>query len=126
VVVGVAQRKEVMGMLLQAMVLNGNVAESTFYDQVSGQPKLGYSVNLTVLDMDTDEKYECQLTDGFATLEQLKELKRQGQPADVLRQVAQQLEAELPRKMSTLALQVVRIKGKSGFQKLVCRLAAAA
>src|SRR2546425_5773311 len=107
-VVGVGMKQRSDNMLLQAMVLNGNVAESTFYDQVSGQPKLGYSVNLTVLDMDTDEKYECQLTDGFATLEQLKELKRQGQPTDVLRQVAQQLEAELPRKMSTLALQVVR------------------
>ncbi len=52
-------------MLLQAMVLSGKVAESTFYDQVSGLPKPGYTVNLTVLDMDTDEKYECQLTEGF-------------------------------------------------------------
>jgi len=113
-------------MLLQAMVLSGKVAESTFYDQVSGQPKPGYTVNLTVLDMDTDEKYECQLTEGFPTLEHLKELKRQGQPTDMLRQVAVQLEAELPPKMSTLALHVLRIKGKSGFQKLVCRPATAA
>jgi hypothetical protein len=113
-------------MLLQAMVLSGKVLESTFYDQVSGQPKPGYSVNLTVLDVETDEKYECQLTDGFPSLEQLKELKRQGQPAEVLRQVAGQLEAELPPKMTQLPLQVVRIKGKSGFQRLVCRLATAA
>ena len=93
--------------------------ESTFYDQATGAPKLGYSVKLTVLDTDTDEKYECQLTDGFPTLEHLKDLKRQGQPADVLRQ-------ELPPKMTQLALEVLRVKGKSGFMTLVCRLAQAA
>ena len=113
-------------MILRALTLNGDVLESTFYDQATGAPKLGYSVKLTVLDTDADEKYECQLTDGFPTLEHLKDLKRQGQPADVLRQVADQLRQELPPKMTQLALEVLRVKGKSGFMTLVCRLAQAA
>ena len=71
-------------MVLQGLVLSGQVLESTFYDQMTGQPKPGYSVKLTVLDTETDEKYECQVSEGFPTLEQLKELKKQGQPADVL------------------------------------------
>jgi len=119
-------RKGVVTMILRALTLNGDVLESTFYDQATGAPKLGYSVKLTVLDTDTDEKYECQLTDGFPTLEHLKDLKRQGQPADVLRQVADQLRQELPPKMTQLALEVLRVKGKSGFMTLVCRLAQAA
>lgn len=111
-------------MLLQGLVLSGQVLESTFYDQVTGQPKPGYSVKLTVLDSETDEKYECQVSEGFPTLEHLKELKKQGQPVDVLQQVAQQLQTELPPKMSAIALQVRRIKGKGSFQTLVCSLAA--
>lgn len=112
-------------MLLHGLVLNGDVLESTFYDQTTGQPKPGYSVKLTVLDTDSDEKYECQVSEGFPTLEQLKELKKQGQPLDVLQQVAQQLRTELPPKMTPIALDVRRIKGKGSFMTLVCRLAAA-
>ena len=37
-------------MVLQGLVLSGQVLESTFYDQMTGQPKPGYSVKLTVLD----------------------------------------------------------------------------
>jgi hypothetical protein len=107
-------------------VLSGQVLESTFYDQLTGQPKPGYSVKLTVLDTDTDEKYECQVSEGFPTLEHLKELKKQGQPADVLQQVAQQLQTELPPKMTAIVLYVRRIKGKGSFQTLVCSLATAA
>ena len=113
-------------MVLQGLVLSGQVLESTFYDQLTGQPKPGYSVKLTVLDTETDEKYECQVSEGFPTLEQLKELKKQGQPADVLQQVAQQLQAELPPKMTAIVLHVRRIKGKGSFQTLVCSLATAA
>ena len=118
-------QKENEHMLLQGLVLSGQVLESTFYDQMTGQPKPGYSVKLTVLDTETDEKYECQVSEGFPTLEQLKELKKQGQPADVLQQVAQQLQAELPPKMAAIVLHVRRIKGKGSFQTLVCSLAAA-
>jgi len=113
-------------MLLQGLVLNSQVVESTFYDQMTGQPKPGYSVRLTVLDSETDEKYECQLSEGIPSLDQLRDLKKQGQPADVLAQVAQQLQAELPPKMTHIALQVRRIKGKGSFLTLVCQLAAVA
>src|SRR5579875_287563 len=82
-----------------------------------------FTVKLTVLDVETDEKYDCQLTDGFAMLEQLKDLKRQGQPVDVLQQAAAQLRSELPPKMTQIALEVVRIKGKNNFLTLVCRFA---
>src|SRR5712675_164627 len=118
------KQKENKRMVLQGLVLSGQVLESTFYDQLTGQPKPGYSVKLTVLDTETDEKYECQVSEGFPTLEQLKELKKQGQPADVLQQVAQQLQAELPPKMAAIVLHVRRIKGKGSFQTLVCSLAA--
>jgi hypothetical protein len=115
-----------MMMFLQGIVLSGDVLASTFYDQVTGMPKPGFSVKLVVLDADTDEKYECQVSDGFASLEQLKELKRQGQPTEVLQQVAEQLRTELPPKMTPITLQVRRIKGKGSFLTLVCRLAQAA
>ncbi len=110
-------------MHLQGLVLSGDVLESTFYDQSTGQPKPGYSVKLTVLDTETDEKYECQLSDGFPSLDQLKELKKQGQPIEVLQQVAAQLRGELPPKMASIALTVRRIKGKGSFMTLVCSLA---
>ncbi len=112
-----------MPMMLNGLVLSGDVLESTFYDQATGAPKHGYTVKLTVLDVETDEKYDCQLTDGFAMLEQLKDLKRQGQPVDVLQQAAAQLRSELPPKMTQIALEVVRIKGKNNFLTLVCRFA---
>ncbi len=110
-------------MHLQGLVLSGDVLESTFYDQSTGQPKPGYSVKLTVLDTETDEKYECQLSDGFPSLDHLKELKKQGQPIEVLQQVAAQLRGELPPKMASIALTVRRIKGKGSFMTLVCSLA---
>ena len=110
-------------MLLQGLVLSGDVLESTFYDQSTGQPKPGYSVKLTVLDADTDEKYECQVSEGFPSLDHLKDLKKQGQPMDVLQQVAAQLRTELPPKMTPVTLEVRRIKGKGSFLTLVCRFA---
>jgi len=116
-------KKGTTTMILQGLVLSGDVLESTFYDQSTRQPKPGHSIKLTVLDTETDEKYECQITDGFASLDHLKELKRQGQPLDVLQQVASQLRTELPPKMTPLTLEVRRIKGKAGFMTLVCRLA---
>ena len=109
-------------MLLQGMVLSGQVLESTFYDQMTGQAKPGLSVQLTVLDVETDEKYQCQLSEGFSTLEQLKDLRRQGQPIDI-QQARAQLEAELPPKMANIPLEVRGIKGKGGFHTLKCRFA---
>ncbi|MFL5627527.1 MAG: hypothetical protein ACJ788_18265 [Ktedonobacteraceae bacterium] len=109
-------------MLLQGIILSGQVLESTFYDQMTGQAKPGLSVQLTVLDAETDEKYQCQLNDGFATLEQLKDLRKHGQPVDI-QQAKAQLEAELPPKMATVPLEVRGIKGKGGFHTLKCRFA---
>src|SRR6266567_7849235 len=99
-------------MILNALVLGGDVQESTFYDSMTGAPKQGYSVNLTVLDADTNEKYECQLTEGFQRLEDLKEARRQGAPVDAQRQIADLLRGELPPKMASLTLEVLRFKGK--------------
>lgn len=117
------QKKGNSVMLLQGMVLGGDVLESTFYDQSTGEPKHGYSVKLTVLDLESHEKYECQLSEGFPTLEQLKDLKKQGQPLEVLQQAAAQLRGELPQEMSQIALDVRRIRGKGNFLTLVCRFA---
>ncbi len=112
-------------MMLNATILSTDVSESTFYDQVTGAPRLGFTVGVTVLDTDTDEKYECQFTSGFVRLDEIKELRRQGEPNDALRQVADQLRAELPTllpKMSQVTFEVLKFKGKSaGYIKLVCR-----
>ena len=111
-------------MFLQGIVLSTEVRESGYYDQLTGELKPGYSVELTVIDAETDEKYKCQLSSGFARLEQLKEMQKQKQPLDALRQVADQLRAELPPKFTTLPLHVMRIKGKSAaFLTLVCQVA---
>jgi len=110
-------------MFLRAIVLGGDVLESTFYHQTTGEPQYGYSVKLTVFDAETKEKYECQLTDGFPTLEQLKDMKRRNYPLDQLQQAAQQLRTELPPELTVLALEVVRIKAKNTFLTLVCRMA---
>ena len=115
-------KKGLETMLLQGMVLSGQVMESTFYDQLTGQPKPGLSVQLTVLDAETDEKYQCQLSEGFTTLEQLRDLRRLGQPIDI-QQARLQLEGELPPKMARVDLQVRGIKGKGGFHTLRCRFA---
>lgn len=110
-------------MLLNAIVLGADVQKSEgFYDQVTGARKPSYMVVLSVIDADTHEKFDCQLTDGFPHLDELKELRRQGQPDDVLDDVAAQLRAELPQQMSRMTLEVVKFKGKSAaFIKLVCR-----
>ncbi len=114
-------------MILNAVVVSGDVQEQTFYDQGTGAPKPGWVVNLTVLDADTDEKFECQVTEGFPRLEELKDLRRRGEATDVLRQVADQLRAELPPKYAPLTLEVLKFKGKQvAFLKLVCRLAGVA
>jgi hypothetical protein len=111
-------------MLLHAILLSGDVEEGLFYDQKTGAEKPGFSVNMTVIDAVTDEKYEIQLTDGYAGFDELRELKRQGAHADVLREAAERLRAELPQKFEQLDLEVLRIKGKQApYLKLVCRFA---
>ncbi len=112
-------------MFMNAIVISGAVPESKFYDQLTGEEKLGYVVELTVLDADTTEKYVCQFSTGFQGLEELKEMRRHGASSDELRQRAGQIEAnELPQQLSSLQLEVLKFKGKqAAFLKLVCRFA---
>ena len=112
-------------MLMNAIVIGGAVPESKFFDQMTGEERLGYVVELTVLDADTTEKYVCQFSSGFPGLEELKELKRRNAAADVLRERAAAIAAaELPPQLSTLQLEVLKFKGKqAAFIKLVCRFA---
>ncbi len=110
-------------MFLQAIVLESDVREQVFYDQMTGVSTPSYVVNITVLDAHTKEKYQCQITEGFVGLEQLKELRRQKQSADALREAAEHLRTELPSMMTQLNLEVLRFKGKSAaYITLVCRL----
>ena len=112
-------------MLLHAIVLSGDVREGMFYDQKTGLEKPGYSVEMTVIDAVTDEKYDIQLTDGYAGFDVLRDLKRQNAHVDQLREAADALRGELPQKFEQLDLEVLRIKGKQApYLKLVCRFAA--
>ena len=118
-------------MILQGFVLNADVLTSGFYDQVTGALKPGVSVTLTVVEDEEDSKevYQCQLSDGFPTLDMVKqEIKQNGGllPQDVLEQRVTQLRAELPPKMTPILLRVRRVKAKQGFMTLVCRFAQAA
>src|SRR5437667_5024740 len=114
-------------MLLQAIVLSGDVREGVFYDQKTGLEKPGFSVEMTVIDAVTDEKYDIQLTDGYAGFDELRSLKQQNAHADQLREAADRLKGELPQKFDQLDLEVLRIKGKQvPYLRLVCRFAAVA
>ncbi len=111
-------------MLLHAIVLSGDVEEGLFYDQKTGAERPGFSVNMVVIDAVTDEKYDIQLTDGYAGFDELRDLKRQGVHVDALREAADRLRQELPQKFEQLDLEVLRIKGKQApYLKLVCRFA---
>jgi hypothetical protein len=112
-------------MMMQGLVLSAEVSELALYDQMTGQLKPGYSVRMRVLDGDSDEKYECQVSEGLPGLDDLKLLKKQGQPTEALQQAAMALQAQLPAKMTPVTLQVKRIKAKGGFVTLVCSLVAA-
>jgi hypothetical protein len=110
-------------MMMKALVLSGDVIESPFFDQLTGKEKPGFAVELTVLDAETDEKYDVQITEGFAPLEALKKSRRDGDPPDTQRQLADQVRNALPPKLTPLMLEVIRFKGKQvAFIKLVCRL----
>ncbi|GCE28140.1 hypothetical protein KDA_36240 [Dictyobacter alpinus] len=110
-------------MNMNAIVLNADVLESTFYDQMTGAPRQGHSVKLTVIDGDTFEKYECQFSGGFAELEELKQLRQMNATPEQCDEVVNRLRANLPATMTTLNFDVVKIKGKGSFLTLVCRFA---
>jgi len=113
-------------MQMQAMVLEADVRESVFYDQTTGAPNPGYTLQLKVLDVESKEKYDCQVREGFPGLDELKELKRQKQPIEVLQQLAAQIKAQVVSlEMQQANLHVLRVKGsKGGFVTLICRLTA--
>lgn len=111
-------------MFMNAQVLEGTVRSSTFYDQATGAPRKGYTVNLKVLDDDTNTMYDVQLSEGFQQLEEMKELRRQGAGPEAFEEVALRLEQELPVKGTKLGLEVLKFKGKTAaFITLVCRFA---
>lgn len=113
-------------MLMQALVISTEVGEFPLYDQMTGVQKTNYSVRMSVLDLESHEKYECQVSEGIPALEDLKLLKKQGQPADVMQQAALALQGQLPAAMSQMTLFVKRVKAnKGGFVTLVCSIAAA-
>jgi hypothetical protein len=107
-------------MMMNAMILGGDVQEGKFY-QPNGELRHTWSVVLTVLDLGTKEKHDCQFTEGFARLEELKEMKRQGRPIEEQRQVADVLRGELPQEFTRMPIEVLRFKGNSPFIKLICR-----
>ena len=108
-------------MILNGLVLSSQVLNNTFYDQMTGEVKPSNSVKLTLLDADTDEKYECQFNSGFPVLEEIKELRRLKAAQDQIDDALARLEASFPPKMTPLTVEVVRIKGKGSFHTLSCR-----
>ncbi len=111
-------------MFMNAQVLEGSVRASTFYDQGTGAPRKGYTVNLKVLDDDTNTTYDVQLSDGFPHFDEMKELRRKGASEDEFGPVVADLEASLPVKGTKLGLEVLKFKGKTAaFITLVCRFA---
>ncbi len=111
-------------MFMNAQVLEGTVRASTFYDQATGEPRKGFTVNLKVLDDDTNATYDVQLSDGFPQFDEMKELRRKGAGPEALEEVAARLAADLPKKGELLSLEVLKFKGKTAaFITLVCRFA---
>lgn len=109
-------------MLLRAMVLGSDVGEFKEFDRLTGVEQAGYSVNLSVFDLHTTEKYNVQVVDGFDRLDTLKLMRREKRSLDELRDEAAALKAELPAAMSILELEVLRFKGKTAsYLTLVCR-----
>jgi len=111
-------------MLLRAMVLSSDVGEFKEFDRLTGVEQAGYSVNLSVFDLHTTEKYNVQVIDGFDRLDTLKQMRREKRSLEELRDEATALKAELPAAMSILELEVLRFKGKTAsYLTLVCRFA---
>lgn len=98
-----------MHMYMNASILDAQVGG--FFD--------GVEVNL--YDLDEKETYKGLITDGLGGLADLRQLKKQNQPLEVLQEAAAQV--EMPLLMQPVGLVVKRVKANKGFLKLVCRLA---
>jgi|SRR5581483_10219149 len=109
-------------MILNGIVLSSDVSSMMFYDQMTGAPqKSSFSVRLTVLDADTDEKYDCQFND-FAGLDELKDLRDKNAPPQAIEDAVNRLRASLPPKMTPLTIEVRKVRVKKGFMSMACRL----
>ena len=95
------------------MMMNASILDA----QVGGFLD-GVDVNL--YDLDEKETYKGQIVEGLGGLAELRQLKRQNAPQDVLEQAAAQV--EMPPVMQPLLLYVRKVKVNKGFMKLVCRL----
>ena len=91
---------------------------ATILDAQVGDFRDGVDVNL--YDLDEKEIYKAQITEGLAGLVELRQLKKQNAPLDVLEDAASQV--EMPPVMQPIGVYVRRVKVNKGFMKLVCRL----
>ncbi len=94
------------------------IMNATILDAQVGDFRDGVDVNL--YDLDEKETYKAQIVEGLGGLVELRQLKRQGAPLDVLDEAAAQV--EMPPVMQPLPVFVRRVRVNKGFMKLVCRL----
>ena len=91
---------------------------ATILDAQVGDFRDGVDVNL--YDLDEKETYKGQIVEGLGGLVELRQLKKQGAPLEVLDEAAAQV--EMPPVMQPLPVFVRRVRVNKGFMKLVCRL----
>ncbi len=78
-------------------------------------------VNVTLYDIDEKETYKGQIVEGLPGLADLKALKKQNQPVEVLAQAASQI--AMPPVMQPMMISIRKAKAKQSFLTLVCRVA---
>ena len=91
---------------------------ATILDAQVGDFRDGVDVNL--YDLDEKETYKGQIVEGLGGLSELRQLKKQGAPLEVLDEAAAQV--EMPPVMQPIPVFVRRVRVNKGFMKLVCRL----
>ncbi len=91
---------------------------ATILDAQVGDFRDGVDVNL--YDLDEKETYKGQIVEGLGGLVELRQLKKQGAPLEVLDEAAAQV--EMPPVMQPIPVFVRRVRVNKGFMKLVCRL----
>ena len=94
------------------------IMNATILDAQVGDFRDGVDVNL--YDLDEKETYKGQIVEGLGGLVELRQLKKQGAPLEVLDEAAAQV--EMPPVMQPLPVFVRRVRVNKGFMKLVCRL----
>ena len=94
------------------------IMNATILDAQVGDFRDGVDVNL--YDLDEKETYKGQIVEGLGGLVELRQLKKQGAPLEVLDEAAAQV--EMPPVMQPIPVFVRRVRVNKGFMKLVCRL----